>query len=42
MNLKEERMFKIWAVAEIISWIIVLGVTKGLYSKNIEEEKGGN
>lgn len=33
-------MFKIWAVVEIISWIVVLGVTKGLYSKERLIEEG--
>lgn len=35
-------MFKIWAVMELVSWIIVLGVTKGLYSNRHMDEKGGD
>lgn len=34
-------MFKIWAVIEIISWLIVVGVAKSLYSKNRLDENGG-
>ena len=34
-------MFKIWAVVEIISWILVVGVTKGLYSNNHLNDEGG-